>query len=160
MFIEKYWGNYIGATDDSLNLVAYLADKNKPELSLAEIFTDLGLDKLAGDYTETTVPLEFMLSNGICLDFHFAIDIITDLAAILLECQGNGTVDLHDLDPYDTDHYNMCIITTPQEKAEINQTLKHFAENPMAYDSKELVPENDMLEMAAVCEQLREALES
>ena len=26
MYIKKYWGNYIGGTDDSLNLVAFLAE--------------------------------------------------------------------------------------------------------------------------------------
>lgn len=29
MYIKKYWGNYIGGTDDSLNLVAFLADQQK-----------------------------------------------------------------------------------------------------------------------------------
>ena len=27
MYIEKYWGNFIGGSDDSLNLVAFLADQ-------------------------------------------------------------------------------------------------------------------------------------
>lgn len=38
MFIEKYWGNYIGGTDDSLTLLDYLIDKQKDEISLSEIF--------------------------------------------------------------------------------------------------------------------------
>ena len=46
MYIEKFWGNYIGGSDDSLNLLEYLADKDKAEISLAEIFADLGLDSL------------------------------------------------------------------------------------------------------------------
>ena len=29
MYIEKYWGNYIGGTDDSLTPLDYLADKQK-----------------------------------------------------------------------------------------------------------------------------------
>lgn len=29
MYIEKYWRNYIGGTDDSLNLVAFLADQQQ-----------------------------------------------------------------------------------------------------------------------------------
>ena len=28
MYIEKYWGEYIGGTDDSLNLIAFLEDRN------------------------------------------------------------------------------------------------------------------------------------
>ena len=40
MYIEKYWGNYIGGTDDSLTLLDYLMDKQKSEISLSEIFAD------------------------------------------------------------------------------------------------------------------------
>ncbi len=29
MYIEKYWGSYIGETDDSLNLIAFLEDQKK-----------------------------------------------------------------------------------------------------------------------------------
>jgi len=29
MYIEKYWGNYIGGTDDSLTLLDYVMDKQK-----------------------------------------------------------------------------------------------------------------------------------
>ena len=51
MYIEgKYWNHYIGDTDDSLTLAAYLTDKGKREISLAEIFSDIGLDKLKGDF--------------------------------------------------------------------------------------------------------------
>lgn len=32
MYIEKYWRNYIGGTDDSLNLVAFLADQQQDEI--------------------------------------------------------------------------------------------------------------------------------
>ena len=29
MYIKKYWGNFIGGSDDSLNLVAFLVDQKK-----------------------------------------------------------------------------------------------------------------------------------
>ena len=38
MYIEKYWGNYIGGTDDSLTLLDYLIGKQKKEVTLKEIF--------------------------------------------------------------------------------------------------------------------------
>ena len=39
MYIEgKYWNHYIGDTDDSLTLAAYLADKGKKEISGGDIF--------------------------------------------------------------------------------------------------------------------------
>ena len=36
---DKYWNNYIGDTDDSMTLVEYLADRQKEEISLGEIFS-------------------------------------------------------------------------------------------------------------------------
>lgn len=29
MYIKKYWGNFIGGSDDSLNLVSFLEDQKK-----------------------------------------------------------------------------------------------------------------------------------
>ena len=49
MYIEKYWGNYIGGTDDSLTLLDYFMDQQKCEIALKDIFTDTGLDRLNWD---------------------------------------------------------------------------------------------------------------
>ena len=35
MYIKKYWGNFIGGSDDSLNLVALLVDQKKEEIPLS-----------------------------------------------------------------------------------------------------------------------------
>ena len=38
MYIEnKYWNNYIGDTDDSLNLIAFLEDQDSNEISFSFI---------------------------------------------------------------------------------------------------------------------------
>ena len=100
MYIDKYWGNFIGGSDDSLNLVAFLEDQKKEEIPLSEIFAKIGLDKQNWDFHQTVEYLEFTHSNGVEIDFHFAIDVVTDLAAILLECSVSGGVNLHDLDEY------------------------------------------------------------
>ena len=89
MYIKKYWGNYIGDTDDSLTLMDYLQAKQKAEISLEEIFSDLGLDKLHGNFQEHEEPLTFSNSEGWEMEFYFAIDLIADLAALLLECKMN-----------------------------------------------------------------------
>ena len=98
MYIKKYWGNFIGGSDDSLNLVAFLEDQKKEEMPLSEIFAKIGLDKQNWNFRQTVGYLEFTHSNGVEMDFHFAIDMVTDLAAILLECSVSGGVDLHDLE--------------------------------------------------------------
>ena len=79
MYIGKYWGNFIGGSDDSLNLVAFLEDQKKEEIPLSEIFAKIGLDKQNWDFHQTVEYLEFTHSNGVEIDFHFAIDVVTDL---------------------------------------------------------------------------------
>ena len=37
MYIDKYWGNFIGGSDDSLNLVAFLEDQKKEEIPLLSL---------------------------------------------------------------------------------------------------------------------------
>ena len=43
MYIKKYWGNFSGGSDDSLNLVAFLEDQKKEEIPLGEISTTGGI---------------------------------------------------------------------------------------------------------------------
>ena len=61
---EKYWGNYIGDTDDSLTLEEYLTGKHKEELPVAEIFSDFGLDQLQGNFRQPEQPLVFVNEEG------------------------------------------------------------------------------------------------
>ena len=63
MYIEKYWGNYIGGTDDSLTLLDYLISKQKVEISLQEIFEDVGLDELNWDFRNSS-GLGYIDSEG------------------------------------------------------------------------------------------------
>lgn len=64
MYIEKYWGDYIGGTDDSLTLLDYFISKQKDEFTLGEIISETGLDKLSSfqntDYP-LTVPIEHVI---------------------------------------------------------------------------------------------------
>lgn len=153
MYIEKYWGNYIGGTDDSLTLLDYFADKRKNEISLSEIFSDTGLDKLNWDFQESP-GLGFKDRDGFEHDIYYAIDAITDLAALMLECTVNGSISLGELlgrESGDT----VRITFTDGEKAAMCKALADFAVDPLAYDLHEMVPDEDMLEMARDCENLR-----
>ena len=158
MYIDKYWGNYIGGSDDSLNLVDFLADQKKEEISLSEIFTKIGLDKQNWDFHQTVEFLEFTHSNGVEMDFHFAIDVVTDLAAILLECSVNGSVNLQDLDGYDTPSRRIRITATIEEHDAMNKTLADFARNPLSYDLHEMMDDEEIQEMARDVEALRKEL--
>ena len=158
MYIEKYWGNYIGGTDDSLTLLDYFADRQKTEISLSEIFADTGLDKLNWDFRESP-GLGFKDRDRFEHDLYYAIDVVTDLAALMLECAVNGSVSLGELmDDEDEDENTVRITFTEKEKAAMNQALADFVSDPTAYDLLEMVPEEDMLEMARDCEALRQEL--
>lgn len=156
MFIEKYWGNYIGGTDDSLTLLDYLIDKQKSEIPLSEIFEDTGLDRLNWDF-HTSSNLGYTDSEGEEYEFYYAIDLITDLAALMLECSVNGSVSLGEL--LDDENGDIVRITfTEEEKSAMNKALANFAKEPLSYDLHEMVPDEDMQEMAQDCENLRKEL--
>ena len=158
MYIKKYWGNFIGGSDDSLNLVAFLEDQKKEEIPLSEIFAKIGLDKQNWDFRQTVEYLEFTHSDGVEMDFHFAIDVVTDLAAILLECSVSGSVNLHDLDEYNTPSRRIRITATPEEHDAMDRTLADFAENPQSYDLHEMMDDEEIQEMARDVEALRKEL--
>lgn len=157
MYIEKYWGNYIGGTDDSLTLLDYLIDKQKTEIPLSEIFADTGLDKLNWDFRKTELGLEYKGQDGGEHEFDYAIDLVTDLAALMLECSVNGRVSLGEL--MNDGNGNIVRITfTQEEKKLMNTALADFVKAPLTYDLHEMVPDEDMQEMAHDCENLRKDL--
>uniref|UniRef100_UPI003AB4C9A2 immunity protein Imm33 domain-containing protein n=1 Tax=Dysosmobacter sp. TaxID=2591382 RepID=UPI003AB4C9A2 len=158
MYIKKYWGNFIGGSDDSLNLVAFLEDQKKEEIPLSEIFAKIGLDKQNWDFRQTVEYLEFTHSDGVEMDFHFAIDVVTDLAAILLECSISGSVNLQDLDEYNTPSRRIRITATPEEHDAMNKALADFAQNPLEYDLSEMMDDEEIQEMARDVEALRKEL--
>lgn len=159
MYIKKYWGNYIGDTDDSLTFVAYLAEKQKKEISLNEIFSDFGLDKLQGDFRKPDISLVFVDSQGWEKDISFAIDLITDIAALLLECKVNGYINLLELDEdIEADVPDVCITATPEEHKQIDKVFTDFIAAPLEYDLSEMMPKEDIIEMTIVCKELRKEL--
>ena len=158
MYIKKYWGNFIGGSDDSLNLVAFLEDQKKEEIPLSEIFAKIGLDKQNWNFHQTVEYLEFTHSDGVEMDFHFAIDVVTDLAAILLECSVSGSVNLQDLDEYNTPARRVRITATPEEHDAMNKSLADFAQNPLEYDLSEMMDNEEIQEMARDVESLRKEL--
>ena len=158
MYIKKYWGNFIGGSDDSLNLVAFLEDQKQEEIPLSEIFAKIGLDKQNWDFHQTVEYLEFTHSNGVEMDFHFASDVVTDLAAILLECSVSGSVNLQDLDEYNTPARRIRITATPEEYDAMNKAMADFVQDPLSYDISEMMGKDEITDMAYQVEMLRKEL--
>ena len=92
MYIKKYWGNFIGGSDDSLNLVAFLEDQKKEEIPLSEIFAKIGLDKQNWDFRQTVEYLEFTHSDGVEIDrkyvnaYHWHFDTVGTNCLYVLVC--------------------------------------------------------------------------
>ena len=150
MYIDKYWGDYIGGSDDSMTLMEYFGGK-QGEIALGEIFSDIGLDKLGGNFRETdSLSVEI---DGFEAEFQYAISVIADLAVLLLECKKNGSVDLGEL--WEELEGQLTLTATADENDIINSALKDFAESPISYDLAEMMDEDELQEMAELCEELR-----
>ena len=158
MYISKYWGEFIGGSDDSLSLIEFLEDLNKEEITLKEIFTGIGLDRQNMDFRQTVKNLGFTNSMGLEIYFNYAIDIVTDLAAILLECKNNGHVNIGELYGNE-DEQNRCIrvVATKEEYTAIKVALEDFVKDPMSYDLYEIIGD-DIIEMAEIVKELRKEL--
>ena len=97
--------------------------------------------------------------TGLTCEFYYAIDPITDLAALLLECKMSGSINLSELYGSDADTISPIRITATQEELEkLNLALADFVSNPLTYDLSEMCPEEDMQELANLCEELRTEL--
>ena len=157
MYIDKYWYNYIGGTDDSLTLADYLYNKGKEEILLSEIFTDIGLDKLNWDF-HTSPELEYTDTDNMEHEFYYAINVVTDLAALILESKISGGFNLKELFDDEEKDRRICIITTPKEDEDMNLALADFYANPIGYDLYEMLSNDDMTAMAQDCENVRKEL--
>lgn len=155
MYIEKYWENYVGGSDDSLTLLEYLEGKEKEQITVGEIFKESGLNHL-DSFQNTDCPLEVPI-DGFEAEIHYAISLITDLAALLLECKVNGSVNISELLGDDME----CVVSitaTEQEHGIINKAIMDFVVDPLSYDLCEMVEEEEILEMSQVCEEIRKEL--
>lgn len=158
MYITKYRGDFIGGSDDSLSLIEFLEDLNKEEITLKEIFTGIGLDRQNMDFRQTVDNLGFTNSIGLEIEFYFAIDIVTDLAAILLECRITGHLNLRELyNNEDTQNRCIQVIATEEEYTAIKDALEDFVKNPKSYDLYEMIGD-DIIEMAEIVKELRQEL--
>ncbi|MBR4759943.1 MAG: hypothetical protein IK078_07340 [Lachnospiraceae bacterium] len=153
---EKYWGEMIGGSDDSLTLGEYFADKGKNELTLKEIFEDFGIDDPDFDFKQGEEPVTVAFKSGLEPEIYYAIDVIMDLAAILLECRMNGSADLSELYNIDLDMKDPVISVTSSTAEEdiMKNVLSDLVADPMGYSLSEMCDEEEMQQLADLCEGL------
>lgn len=92
-------------------------------------------------------------------EIRYAIDLITDLAALLLECKVNETVDLCELfEEAETSVPQIRITAASKEHELIHKVLTEFVSDPLAFDLSGMCSEEEMLEMAEICGELKQEL--
>lgn len=163
MYISKWWGNMVGDTDDSLCLIDYFEFKKDNHVSLSAILHDLMLDKYLGEATlQESKDMCFVINtpDGQCMEANFdiSIDPVIDLCALLVEQIHSGTISTIELVP-SSEHPVVFSIGMEKEPLKLLiDELAHFSQNPLLYDLAEMVPEEDMLELASMCTEIIEEL--
>lgn len=84
--------------------------------------------------------LESQLSETAC-------DNTLHFTALLLECKVNGSIPLGQLRD-EADDRTVTITATRGEQNAMNKALADFSADPLAYDLHDMVPDEDMKEMA------------
>ncbi|UKS25977.1 imm68 putative immunity domain-containing protein [Paenibacillus sp. HWE-109] len=80
-------------------------------------------------------------------ELDIACGALIDLSAIVLESLKSGYVDLHDLDEA-RQPCKLYIDASEEKRNLLRNELYKFSRNPLAYDLAELVPADDMRELA------------
>ncbi len=161
MYIDKWWGDYFGSTDDSCVLLDYFAKDGVAEYPLSKIFADFGLYEQIqwGDFQETE-EIEFTDDEGISHEIDIVMNLIMDLSAITLESIHNGGVSLSELDESTPNPKRFVIQPDADELDCLTEALLDFSKNPEEYDLSDLCAPDDLKEMAVQCQKLAEELKS
>ncbi|MCC8433436.1 hypothetical protein HP567_002200 [Brevibacillus sp. M2.1A] len=130
-------------------------------VTLNQILKDLGLDVLLseGDLKNGgSIGFDIKNANG---TFRAEIDIacsaLIDLSAIVLESQKSGYVDLHDLDE-DRQPRKLYIDASEEKRNLLRDELYKFSRDPLAYELAELVPADEMRELAEKAKMIADEL--
>ncbi len=149
MMIDRYWGRFFGSTIDSAVLLDYL-DLKDEVVSLTEIFADLGLDQLSGNFTEAQLNTVVL---GRKYHFDSAFQVILDLSVLLLESKRVGRFNLARVGGARS--RMMRIDTEPKENIQITQALKYFALMPEEHAIAAGMDDDELFELGDLCEELR-----
>ncbi|MFC0417089.1 imm68 putative immunity domain-containing protein [Cytobacillus solani] len=161
IYINKWWRDLIGGSDDSLALIDYLEQLDSTDVTLNQILEELGFDELLseGDLENGgSIGFDVKSANG---TFRAEIDIacsaLIDLSAIVLESHKSGYVDLHDLDEA-RQPCKLYIDASIEKRNLLRDELYKFSRNPLAYELAELVPVEDMREIAEKAKMIADEL--
>ena len=160
LYIDKWWGNYIGSCDDSLLLLDYFGNKKEKNLSLSEILSDLHIDTMLAENSVNQGDAYFSIDESYMPHFDLAIDVIIDLSTILLEYIKNGELSISDFDE-SSEYTNKIYISVSEKELKLLLSgLKHFIDAPYDYELANYMDENSLKELVNDCQEVYDALSS
>ncbi|AKE40636.1 Uncharacterised protein [Corynebacterium kutscheri] len=154
MIIDRYWGTYFGAADESTELVRYLEHTGVEVLAMEKIFVDLGLDQRAGNYIAG--GLDAHLAGA---DFHFdsAFQVIMDLSVLALASKKDTGFELSRLGG--SHQRVMRIDMGVKENTQVATALKYFALSPEEHEIAERFDADVWYDIGDLCEEIRAQLD-
>jgi hypothetical protein len=159
MYIDKWWNHYIGGTDDTWMLGIYFAQIQNP-ISLQTILDDLHLWEALNSESAADADGYFVISTEPYHDAHFdmEIDVITDLSAIVLECETNGSVDLSDLFKIEAQRVEIITDDHPQALKALVDGLYNFIRSPKSYGIHDFMSDDALAELVSACKEIHAEL--
>jgi hypothetical protein len=162
MYIDKWWGHYVGGCDDSFLLLDYFGGKAVGELTLNRILQDLHLVELltsdtlaAGDaYWIVVAPDHEPFPGVFEPHFDMPIDVVVDLSAIVVECLHNGSISIRELHKRTKYEQIISISTTKEDIALLKRGLDSFIQSPKEFDISEFLSEEELSEMLSACKEI------
>lgn len=158
IYINKWWGNYIGGSDDALLLLDYFGTNKKQEISLNEILEDIKLNNLLKLNSFEEGDLFFEIENNYVPHFDMATNVLIDLSTILLESLKNGNVTINNLDEYSKYDKTFSIHTTKEDIKNLKNSLDYFIVNANSFEIAEFMAEKDFNDFISDCKEVSNEL--
>lgn len=164
LFIKKMWGkkynkdNYIGGTEDTLLLIDYFGKQTESKLLLHKILSDIHLDTLLEKGFVGNGDVHFVETEPHNTYFDFAINVVIDLSAILLENLKNSLIDMNLLDG-DRKYSNRFTISASQKDVKLLiSALDKFIVAPQNYELTEPLSEKSLQKLIEDCKEISNSL--
>lgn len=144
LFIDTWWGSYIGGSDDSLLLLDYFRDKETEHFNLAEVCTELHLDVLmhADRFEEGDVYYNI---NGVNV-YHFdlASSVLADLATLVLQGLKSDAIPLQSLSKSAHDTKVFTLKSSPEQVKKIKDSLAYFIANTDLFEITNFMTKDEL----------------
>lgn len=144
--VQTYWNPYFGRTPEAQALVGHIAGMDSGTVEVRTVFEDLGLDGLSGNYTDTGID-----------GFGDAFLVVAALAVLIADTKSAGSTDLGDIGG--PAGQRVTVHVDSKENTQISTALKYFALSPEEHAAEARFDEDELTEVADLCEQLRRQLD-